>query len=164
MTIPLVSFVAKSGSGKTTLLEKLIPELKRRGLRIAVIKHHAHTTPVDVPGKDTWRMAQAGADLVAVSSPVEFARFERVAQELTLAEIVAKIQNVDLIITEGFKREPAPKIEMARAEFGTDLIARTDELIAVVSDFPISLNVPHFDLDDIAGLADFICNHFRLTI
>jgi molybdopterin-guanine dinucleotide biosynthesis protein B len=161
--IPLLSFIAKSGAGKTTLIEKLIPELKKRGVHVAVIKHHAHTTPIDVPGKDTWRMAQAGADLVAVSSPVEFVRFERVTRELTLAEIAAKIQNVDLILTEGFKREPAPKIEIARAEFGTDLIARTDDLIAVVSDFSISHSLPHFALDDIAGLADFICKYFHLT-
>src|SRR5512143_3995447 len=112
--IPILSFVAKSGSGKTTLIEQLIPALKKRGLRVAVVKHHAHTSSVDVPGKDTWRFGEAGADMVVVSSPVEFVRFQRVARELTLAEIAATIDNVDLILTEGFKREPAPKIEIAR--------------------------------------------------
>lgn len=160
---PLVSIVGKSGSGKTTLIEQLIAEFKARGLRVAVVKHHAHTSSVDIPGKDTWRFGQAGADIVAVSSPAEFARFQRVIRELTLAEIAASIENVDLILTEGFKREPAPKIEFSRAELGTDLVARTDELIAVVSDHPIALNLPHFNLDDTAGLAKFICRHFSLT-
>lgn len=160
---PLLSFVAKSGSGKTTIIEKLIPQLKQRGLRVAVVKHHAHTSSVDIPGKDTWRFGEAGADIVAVSSPAEFAQFQRVARELTLAEIAAKIENVDLILTEGFKREPAPKIEISRAELGTDLIARADELVAVVSDHPIALDIPRFDLDDAAGLANFICRHFSLT-
>lgn len=159
----LLSFVAQSGAGKTTLIEKLIPHLKQRGLRVAVVKHHAHTSSVDIPGKDTWRFSEAGADIVAVSSPAEFAQFQRVARELTLAEIAAKIENVDLILTEGFKREPAPKIEILRAQVGTELSARADELIAVVSDHPIPLNVPRFDLDDTAGLADFICRHFSLT-
>lgn len=160
---PLLSFVAKSGAGKTTIIEKLIPQLKQRGLRVAVVKHHAHTSSVDIPGKDTWRFGEAGADIVAVSSPAEFAQFQRIARELTLAEIAAKIENVDLILTEGFKREPAPKIEISRAELGTDLIARVDELIAVVSDHPIALAVPRFDLDDAVGLANFICRHFSLT-
>ncbi len=82
--IPLLSFVAKSGSGKTTLIEKLVAELKRRGYRIAVVKHHAHTTPIDGRGKDSWRFAEAGASVAFVSSPVEIARFERVPRELTL--------------------------------------------------------------------------------
>jgi len=131
---PLLSFVGKSGVGKTTLIEKLIAELKRRGYRIAVVKHHAHTTPIDGRGKDSWRFSEAGASLAVVSSPVEIARFERVPHELTLNEIAAQISNVDLVLTEGFKREAAPKIEVSRAALGTDLIGRVDELIAVVSD------------------------------
>ncbi len=159
---PLISIVGKSGIGKTTLIEKLVRELKSRGLRVAVIKHHAHTTPIDAPGKDSWRFAEAGADAVVVSSPVEIARFERVARELTLAEIAARVENVDLILTEGFKREPAPKIEVWRAERGTDLVARAEELIAVVSDHPIPLTVPRFDLDDGPGIAAFLCKHLAL--
>jgi molybdopterin-guanine dinucleotide biosynthesis protein B len=160
---PLLSFVAKSGAGKTTFIEKLIPQLKQRGLRVAVVKHHAHTSSVDSPGKDTWRFGEAGADIIAVSSPAEFVRFQRVTRELTLAEIAARIENVDLILTEGFKREPAPKIEISRAELGTDLVARTDELIAVVSNHPIALDVPQFDLNDAPGLATFICAYFNLS-
>jgi|OpeIllAssembly_1097287.scaffolds.fasta_scaffold591341_2 molybdopterin-guanine dinucleotide biosynthesis protein MobB len=158
--IPLLSFVAKSGSGKTTLIEKLVAELKQRGYRIAVVKHHAHTTPIDGRGKDSWRFAEAGASVAFVSSPIEIARFERVPRELTLNEIAAQISNVDLIFTEGFKREAAPKIEVSRAELGTDLVGRIDELIAVVSDHPITLDLPRFELDDVAGIATFIENRF----
>ena len=161
--IPVLSIVGKSGVGKTTLAEKLLPELKKRGVRVAVVKHHSHQTPVDVPGKDSWRYADAGAAAVIVSSPVEMVRFERVAAEKTLAEIAAGIHDVDLILTEGFKREAAPKIEVSRAELGDDLVARTDELIAVVSDHPIALALPRFELDDVMGLANFIVKHFKLV-
>lgn len=157
---PLVSFIGKSGVGKTTLIEKLIAELKRRGYRVAVVKHHVHTTSLDAPGKDSWRFAEAGASLALVSSPVELARFERVPRELTLNEIAAQIDNVDLILTEGFKRETAPKIEVSRAALSTDLIGRAGELIAVVSDHPIALDLPRFDLDGAAGLATFIEKKF----
>jgi len=158
--IPVLSIVGKSGVGKTTFAEKLLPELKKRGVRIAVIKHHSHQTPVDVPGKDSWRYADAGAAAVIVSSPVEWVRFERVAREKTLAEIAASIADVDLILTEGFKREAALKIEVSRAELGNDLVARAEELIAIVSDHPVPLAVPRFDLDDAAGVAKFIVDRF----
>jgi molybdopterin-guanine dinucleotide biosynthesis protein MobB len=161
--IPLVSIVGKAGAGKTTLLEKLVAEFKTRGYRVAVIKHHAHATSLDVPGKDSWRLAEAGADAVVVASPLEVARFERLARERTLAEIAAGIHNVDLILTEGFKREAAPKIEVSRAARGTDLIAAPDELVAVVSDYPIDLPVPRFDLDDAAGIASFLKDRFKLV-
>jgi molybdopterin-guanine dinucleotide biosynthesis protein MobB len=160
--IPLISIVGKTGIGKTTLLEKLIREFKTRGYLVAVIKHHAHATPLDTPGKDSWRLAEAGAHPVIVASPIEVARFERVAREPTLAEIAAGIQNVDLILTEGFKREVAPKIEVVRAAFGTELIAPPDDLIAVVSDRPIKLTVPCFDFDDAKGIAAFMVERLHL--
>jgi molybdopterin-guanine dinucleotide biosynthesis adapter protein len=161
--IPVLSLVGKSGVGKTTFAEKLLPELKKRGVRIAVVKHHSHGTPVDVPGKDSWRYADAGAVAVVVSSPAELVHFERVKTEKTLAEIAAGIEGVDLILTEGFKREAAPKIEVSRAELGNDLVARADELIAVVSDHPISLALRRFELDDVIGVADFIIKQFKLV-
>ncbi len=157
---PILSIVGKSGSGKTTLIEKLLREFNARGLRVAVIKHHAHSSPLDSSGKDSFRFAEAGAQMVVVSSPVEIAQFERVAREWTLAEIAARVDDADLILTEGFRREPAPKIEISRAELGTDLIARADQVVAVVTDYPVSANVPRFELDDAAGLAAFICERF----
>jgi molybdopterin-guanine dinucleotide biosynthesis adapter protein len=161
--IPVLSIVGKSGVGKTTFAEKLLPALIQRGVRVAIVKHHSHKTPVDVPGKDSWRYADAGAAAVIVSSPAELVRFERVEKEKTLAEITGNIREVDLILTEGFKREAAPKIEISRAETGQNLVANPAELIAVVSDHPTMLTVPHFGLDDAAGLADFIIEHFGLT-
>lgn len=160
--IPLVSIVGKGGVGKTTLLVKLIGELKARGYRLAAIKHHAHATSLDSPGKDSWRLAEAGADAVIVASPVEVARFERFAREPTLAGIAGGIHNVDLILTEGFKREAAPKIEVVRAARGTDLITPPEELIAVASDLSLSLPVPCFDLEDLKGIASFIVERMSL--
>ncbi len=155
-TVPMISIVGRSGVGKTTVLERVVRELKARGLRVAVVKHHAHATPIDAPGKDSWRYAEAGADAVIVSSPAEVARFERVPRELTLAEIAARVGDVDLILTEGFKREAAPKIEVSRAAVGADLISPPEHLIAVVADHPIALAVPQFALDDVQGLATFV--------
>ena len=158
--IPLVSFVGKSGIGKTVLIEKLVVELKRRGYRVAVLKHHAHATTIDQYGKDSWRFADAGASVVMVSSPAEVARFERVGHELSLAELAAQIEGVDLILTEGFKQEAAPKIEVSRREMGTDLVAKAEELIAVVSDHPVELEVPRFDLDAVEEIVSFIEEKF----
>ncbi len=158
--IPLVIFVGKSGTGKTTLIEKLLIELCARGLRVAIVKHHAHATPIDTPGKDSARFADAGAAPVIVASPVELARFDRLNQPLSLAEIASRITGVDLILAEGFKREPGPKIEISRAARSRELIADRDDLIAVASDHPVQVNVPSFALEDIHGLADFICQRF----
>ncbi len=161
--VPLVSIVGKSGVGKTTLREKLVRELVHRGVRVTVIKHHAHATPIDTPGKDSARFAAAGAVAVWVASPLELARFERTPRELTLAEIASRVNDADLILAEGFKREPGPKLEVSRAERSTDLIALAEELVAVASDYPLEIDVPRFDLDDIQGIADFVCYKFLST-
>ncbi|MCL4395127.1 MAG: molybdopterin-guanine dinucleotide biosynthesis protein B [Chloroflexi bacterium] len=158
--IPLLSVVGKSGSGKTTLVEQLVRQLKARGIRVAVVKHHAHPTRIDRPGKDSARLTDAGADLVLLSSPIELVRFEPQPRELTLAEICSRIEGVDFVLTEGFKREPAPKLEISRAAVGAGLIASAEELIAVATDYPIDAGVPRFDLDDTAGIAEFIVRRF----
>jgi molybdopterin-guanine dinucleotide biosynthesis adapter protein len=154
--IPLVSVVGKAGVGKTTLIEKLVSEFKSRGYRVGVIKHHVHATSLDVPGKDSWRFGEAGADAVIVVSPLEVVRYERVARERTLAEIAEGIKGLDLILAEGFKRQLAPKIEVVRAACGNENIARPAELIAVASDCPVEAAVPRFDLDDAKGITEFI--------
>ncbi len=154
--VPVISVVGKSGVGKTTLLEKLIAELKRRGYRVATVKHDAHGFDIDHPGKDTWRHARAGSDHVVLASPNRIAHIRRLDRELTLPEIVAAIHDVDIILTEGYKRGPAPKIEVSRAEQGRELVCSPEELVAIATDQPYDLDVPQFDLDDAAGLADLI--------
>jgi molybdopterin-guanine dinucleotide biosynthesis protein MobB len=156
--IPVVATVGRSNSGKTTLLEKLIPELQRRGYRVAVVKHLHHAgTPFDVPGKDSYRFAQAGAEQVILAAPDRVVHVRHHEQEPTLAEVVAGIRGVDLILVEGYKRADVPKIEVSRRERDMELVCGDDErLIAVASDQRFDVDVPQFDLDDVAGLADLV--------
>jgi molybdopterin-guanine dinucleotide biosynthesis adapter protein len=158
--IPLVSVVGKSDAGKTTLLEKLIPELKRRGYRVATVKHDAHSFEIDQPGKDTWRHRQAGADVVVISSKDKMAIIRRVDDELSLLQIADMITGVDIILTEGFKRGPAPKIEVSRREKSTELLCTAGELVAIATDQHFDLPVPQFGLDDAVGLVDILENRF----
>jgi molybdopterin-guanine dinucleotide biosynthesis protein B len=161
--IPIISIVGKSGAGKTTLLEKLIRELKRRGYRVATVKHDAHSFEIDHPGKDTWRHAQAGSDHVVIASPARIAHIQRVERELTLPEIAATISDADIILTEGYKRGPAKKIEVSRAEKGNELLCTRQELIAIAADQRFDMDVPQFELDDAAGLVDLIERTFSLS-
>lgn len=161
--IPIVCVVGKSDSGKTTVLEKLIGELKRRGYRVATIKHHSHGDfDIDVPGKDTWRHAQAGADQVVIASPIKLAHIRRLERALSLDEIAASITGVDIILTEGFKRSDKPKIEVSRRERGNALICQPQELMAIATDQPFDLDVPQFGLDDARGLVDLLELRFQL--
>ena len=116
MAAPYVmSIVGKSGSGKTTLLERLLPELRRRGLRVGVLKHHHHMSSFDTPGKDTYRLAEAGAELVVGASPVQVAVFHRTEGSADLDAVIAThFADVDLVLTEGYKRGAYPKIEVHR--------------------------------------------------
>jgi molybdopterin-guanine dinucleotide biosynthesis protein B len=160
-TLPILSIIGKSGSGKTTLLEKLIPELKRRGYRLATVKHHSHAGfQVDVPGKDTWRHAQAGSDYVVIAAPDKIASIQRLERELTLDEIAATITGVDLILTEGFKRAGKPAIEVVRAANGLELVGDSDQVIAVATDTRLEVDVPQFGLEDLGELADLIERRF----
>jgi len=160
--IPIISIVGKSDSGKTTLIEKLIPELTRRGYRIATVKHDVHGFEVDREGKDSWRHKQAGAHTVVLSSPQKIALIRNVEKDLNLEEIRGKmIQDVDLIISEGYKKDAQPKIEIFRKEKHQELLCgKEDHLIAIVSNKRFDMDVPCFDLEDIRGLADFIKNKF----
>jgi molybdopterin-guanine dinucleotide biosynthesis protein MobB len=163
MTIPVVSIVATSGTGKTTLLEKLIAELKRRGYKVAVIKHDAHRFEIDHEGKDSWRLSRAGADTMLITSPDKLAMIKRYLpeQEPSLAESVAiYCQDVDIVLTEGFKKSAMPKIEVHRRALSEQLICRGEEhdanLIAVASDSPMQVDVPLYDINDAQGLCDLV--------
>ncbi len=156
--IPIISIVGKSGSGKTTLIEKLLPELTRRGYRIATVKHDMHGFEVDREGKDSWRHKQAGAHTVVISSPQKVALIRDVEKDLPLSEIRRRwIQDVDLILSEGYKTDVQPKIEVFRKEKHKKLLCtKKDNLIAVVSNQKFRVGVPCFDLEDMRGLTNFI--------
>lgn len=156
--IPIVSIVGTSDSGKTTLLEKLIPEIIKKGYRVATIKHDVHGFDVDKEGKDSWRHKKAGARTTIISSPEKIAVISDTDRDLSLEEIrVRYIQDVDLIISEGYKREVYPKVEVSRKAQKRELICTEDEnLIAVASDYPVEVKVPRVDINDAKGLADII--------
>lgn len=167
MTPPVVSIVAKSGTGKTTLLEKLIAELKRRGYRVGAIKHDAHSFSIDHEGKDSWRLTQAGADTMLITSPAKVAmvKINRVDEEPDLGETIARYcSDLDIVLTEGFKRSSMPKIEVHRQACQRALLCRGEEfdpqLLAVASDTALDLDVPVFDLNDAAGICDLIVARF----
>ena len=160
--IPIVSIVGKSDSGKTTLIEKLLPELTRRGYRIATVKHDIHGFEVDREGKDSWRHKQAGAHTVVIASPNKVALIRDVEKDWSLDEIRGKlIQDVDLILSEGYKKDIQPKIEIFRKEKHRELLCtKEDNLIAIVSNRTFDRGVPCFDLEDVKGLADLIEKEF----
>jgi molybdopterin-guanine dinucleotide biosynthesis protein B len=162
LMIPIISIVGKSDSGKTTLIEKLVPELTRRGYRIATVKHDVHGFEVDREGKDSWRHKQAGAYTVVIASPNKVALIRDVERDLTLAEIRDKfIQDVDLLLSEGYKKDVQPKIEIFRKEKHKKLLCtQEDHLVAIVSNKSFNVGVPCFDLDDMKGLAEFIEKRF----
>ena len=156
---PVLIFVGHSGSGKTTLIEQLLPELTRRGLRLATIKHAHHRVALDQPGKDSWRYKQAGA---AISMLVTAEALQLVADAVDQREPAQLAQRflgeVDLVIAEGFSHAPGAKIEVLRRECARPpRCAIEDGLIAIVTDVGEAYpELPHFALDDIAGLADFV--------
>jgi molybdopterin-guanine dinucleotide biosynthesis protein B len=161
LSIPIISIIGKSKSGKTTLLEKLIAELKRRGYRVATIKHHSHAGfDIDKPGKDSWRHAQAGSDHVFIAAPDKLASYRLLERELTLDEVAANVKDVDIILTEGYKRAGKPALEVIRAANSTEILGEKNQRFALAADIPLDLGVPRFELDDAAGMVDLIAGLF----
>ncbi len=156
--LPIVSFVGRSNSGKTTLLERLIPLLQQRGYRVGVIKHTLRLDiETDIPGTDTRRMWDAGVDHVTFVTADRIVHTRRYAEAPTLEMALVGVHNVDIVIAEGFKRGPFPKIEVTRAARDPNLIPDVEGRIAYVTDVPdLACDLPHFALDDVAALADFI--------
>jgi molybdopterin-guanine dinucleotide biosynthesis protein B len=154
--VPVISLVGRSGVGKTTTLERMIRELKRRGYRVGTIKHDTHGFDVDRPGKDSWRHAQAGSDIVVISGPRKLALIRQLGHEMPLDDVVKLMADVDIVITEGYKSGNKPKIEVTRAERGRELLCQADELIALMTDYPVDMRVPQFALDDANGVVDLL--------
>ncbi len=156
--IPILSIVGKSNTGKTTLIERLIPELVRRGWRVATIKHNRHGFQMDHEGKDSWRHRNAGARMTVVASPHEVALTADAPRDYTMAELRDLfIRDVDLVLAEGFKKNPHPKVEVFRPEIHSErLCGPDDHCIAVVTGSDLAPAVPRFGPDEISALCDFI--------
>ncbi len=160
--VPAVAFSAWSGTGKTTLLVRVIGEMKRRGLRVAVLKHDAHDFEIDREGKDSWRFAQAGADMVAISSPAKTAAVFR--RSFTAEELIGRVRDADLILVEGYNNAGLPRIGVSRAATGKGFREDPSRCIALVTDEPVpDAAAPVFGLDDIEPLCDFILNFTGLS-
>jgi molybdopterin-guanine dinucleotide biosynthesis protein B len=161
----VIGLAGWSGSGKTTLLARLIPLLTGEGLRVSTIKHAHHNFDVDKPGKDSWTHRQAGASEVLVVSDTRWALMHELRgdAEPSLTELLGKLSECDLVIVEGFKREPIPKIEIWRAEVGKPLLHPDDPAIVLLtSDDPCpQACVPILPLSDLPALARAVLSAAR---
>lgn len=156
--VPILCIVGKSGLGKTTLLERLVPELARRGVRVAVVKHTDHRVEWDRPGTDTCRLQQAGSRMVAISGPGGLALTRQDGREVTLESIAGLLAGqCDILLVEGYKRSSHPRIEVCR---GGGPLSDVEGLLAVVSDDALDVACPVFSTTGVAALADLIQAHF----
>ena len=161
-----IGFAGWSGSGKTTLIEKLIPILSRRGLRVSLIKHAHHTFDVDQPGKDSYRHRHAGASEVLVTSSRRWVLMHelRGEQEPKFEDQLKHLSPCDLLIVEGFKYAPIPKLEVWRAETGEPLLHPNDaHFVAVATDAKIESKLPVLDLNNVNAIASFVVSRLKLA-
>jgi len=153
---PIVSVIGNSKSGKTTLIEKLVQELKSRGYRVATIKHIPQGVNFDKPGKDSWHHIQAGSEATAISSPDKIVMIKPVVQDATLEEVAHLLgDDYDIILTEGFKRGNAPKIQVHRKDAGPPL-RDIKKLIGIVTDEPLETKARQFSPDGIETIAGLL--------
>lgn len=158
----IISIVAtKSNTGKTTLIEALITIFKERGYSVGVLKHDAHKFEIDKEGKDSYKFTKAGADKMIISSKEKVALIERVKEEKSMDEILSMFGEMDLIITEGFKNNKYPKIEVHRKEVDSELLCNDESFdkttfLAVATDEKLNLNIPELNINDASQIADFI--------
>ena len=158
--IPVFAFAAYSGTGKTTVIEKIVRELKARGLRLAVIKHDGHHFEIDREGKDSWRFAHAGADITIISSAEKTAYIEQ--RELSLQQLIDMVHDVDLILVEGYKNGNLPQIGIARRATGKGFTADLSRFLAIITDMDeIETTLPRFAFEDIQGVTDFMIQNMK---
>ena len=151
----IISIVGHSNAGKTTLVVKLVAELRKRGYRIGTIKHASHGYDIEKQGKDSWQHKEAGADTVLVVAPGRIAMMKDVSSE-KIADFEHYFYDLDLILTEGFKREKYPKIEIFRVAGGAKPLNIQQNLLAFVTDSDEGRDVPTFGLDEVGKLADLV--------
>lgn len=156
----VMGIVGWSGSGKTSLLVAVLPYLRAQGLTVSTMKHAHHRVDLDHPGKDSYRHREAGASEVMVVTSARWMLLHenREEAEPTIEELIARMTPVDLLLIEGFKTHPHPKLEIHRASEGKPLLCREDpEIVAVATDTPLSgLTLPQLDLNDPCAIAEFI--------
>lgn len=159
-------FAGYSGSGKTTLIEQLIPRFAQSGLRVSIVKHAHHTFDVDQPGKDSYRHRHAGAIEVLITSSRRWALMHELRGEAepSFDAQLSHLAPCDLLLVEGFKHAPIPKLEVWRAVTGEALLHPNDaHIVAVASDQKVDTKLPQLDLNNVEGIANFIRNHLALT-
>jgi len=157
--------IGYKNAGKTSLVERLVAEFTARGLRVSTVKHAHHSFDLDAPGKDTYRHRMAGAEQVMMSTATRWVLMNelRAAEEPTLADLLARMTNVDLVIDEGYKRDSHRKVEVWRDATGHPMIAPDDPTIrAVATDTAPDVNRPLLDLNDTGAIADFIAGDLDL--
>lgn len=159
LDIPIYSIIAYSGTGKTTLLERLIPELKGKGLRVAVFKHDAHDFEIDHQGKDSWRMTKAGADITVISSNSKTAIMEN--RPVSIEALISRVSDVDIILTEGYKHGSWKKICVYRQTSGKPLASNPDDCFVIMTDTPIDTQTKCLDINDILSLSEIILSDLR---
>jgi molybdopterin-guanine dinucleotide biosynthesis protein B len=156
----IIGLAGWSGSGKTTLVTNVIPVLVKRGLKVSTVKHAHHEFDTDQPGKDSWLHRQAGASEVAIVSSRRWAIVHELGDEPEppLGDVLAKLSAVDLVIVEGFKRHPHPKLEVYRAAVGKPLLHPGDDcIVAIATDAPLPhAEVPVLMLDDVESIANVL--------
>lgn len=161
----IFGFAGYSGSGKTTLIEQLIPLFTARGLKVSLIKHAHHQFDVDTPGKDSYRHRHAGATEVLVTSSRRWVLMHelRGAAEPDLNETLMHLSPCDLLLVEGFKHDPIPKLEIYRAVVGEPMLHPNDRnIVAVASDAPLGTTLPRLDLNNPPQIAAFILKHLGI--
>jgi molybdopterin-guanine dinucleotide biosynthesis protein B len=158
----VIGIAGWSGAGKTTLISRVIPHLRQQGLRVSVIKHAHHAFDVDVPGKDSWVHRQSGAEEVLVSSARRWALMHelRGAPEPQLPELLRKMSPIDLVVIEGFKSEPHPRIEVYRTASGKPPLFPDDPMVVgIATDVAIQTTLPLVHIEDIPAVAAMMCKY-----
>lgn len=161
----IMGIAGYSGNGKTTLIEKLVPLLVSEGVRVSLVKHAHHEFDIDHPGKDSYRHRHAGCVEVLIGSSKRWALMHelRDAAEPSFHDYLRHLAPCDLVIVEGYKSEPIPKIEVHRRRGNTPLLFPDDpHVVAIATDEPLDTALPQFLLDDAEGISRFIVKHLGL--